>query len=149
MKQEDKKLLLKDLCSRLLYGIKVGTTDNDGSLKNVWNVLWYNTFTEDVKLIHSVEDATKLDDICEVKPYLFPLSSMSYKQFKSIERYLKHCEYQYIHSADTFKFISIKTYKCLIQKSSKSYDLLHKHKKVLNFKKNKNFKRIRGINLGI
>jgi len=110
MKQEDKELLLKDLCSRLPYGVKVCTTDNDGSLKNVWDVLWYNTFTEDIKLIHSVEDASKLDDICEVKPYLFPLSSISYKQFKSIERYLKHCEYQYAHSADIFEFISIKTY---------------------------------------
>lgn len=72
MTQEDKNLLLKDLCARLPYGVKVGTTDNDGSLENVWNILWYNTFTKDVKLTHSIEDAEKIVDIKEIKPYLFP-----------------------------------------------------------------------------
>ena len=80
MKQEDKDLLLKDLCARLPYGVKVGTTDNDGSLENVWDMLWYNTFTEDLKLTHSIEDADKIVDISETKPYLFPLSSMTEEQ---------------------------------------------------------------------
>ena len=80
MKQEDKDLLLKDLCSRLPYGVKVGTADNDGSLENVWDMLWYNTFTEDLKLTHSIEDADKIVDISETKPYLFPLSSMTEEQ---------------------------------------------------------------------
>ena len=80
MKQEDKDLLLKDLCSRLPYGVKVGTADNDGSLENVWDTLWCNTFTEDVKLTHSIEDADKIVDISETKPYLFPLSSMTEEQ---------------------------------------------------------------------
>ena len=78
--KEDKELLLKDLCSRLPYGIKVGTADNDGSLENVWDMLWYNTFTEDLKLTHSIEDADKIVDISETKPYLFPLSSMTEEQ---------------------------------------------------------------------
>lgn len=86
MKQEQKELLLKDLCSRLPYKVKVGTTDNDGSLENVWDTLWYNTFTEDVKLTHSTEDADKIVDISEVKPYLFPLSSMTEEQ----KQYLKN-----------------------------------------------------------
>lgn len=77
MTQEEKLLLIRDLCARLPYGVKVGTTDNDGSLENVWDTLWYNTFTEDVKLIHSIEDADKIVDISEIKPYLFPLSSMT------------------------------------------------------------------------
>ena len=76
----DKELLLKDLCARLPYGVKVGTTDNDGSLENVWDTLWFNTFTEDVKLTHSIEDADKIIDISETKPYLFPLSSMTEEQ---------------------------------------------------------------------
>ena len=80
--KEDKELLLKDLCSRLPYGVKVGTADNDGSLENVWDMLWYNTFTEDVKLTHSIEDADKIVDISETKPYLFPLSSMTEEQYK-------------------------------------------------------------------
>ena len=76
----DKELLLKDLCARLPYGVKVGTTDNDGSLENVWDTLWFNTFTEDVKLTHSIEDADKIIDISETKPYLFHLSSMTEEQ---------------------------------------------------------------------
>ena len=76
----DKELLLKDLCARLPYGVKVGTTDNDGSLENVWDTLWFNTFTEDVKLTHSIEDADKIIDISETKPYLFTLSSMTEEQ---------------------------------------------------------------------
>lgn len=77
MTQEDKKILLQDLSARLAYGVKVGTTDNDGSLENVWDVLRYNTFTEDVELTHSTEDANKMVDISEIKPYLFPLSSVT------------------------------------------------------------------------
>ena len=80
MTQEEKDLLLKDLCSRLPYLVKVSTTDNDGSLENVWDIHLYNTFTEDVKLIHSIEDADKIVDISEIKPYLFPLSSMTEEQ---------------------------------------------------------------------
>ena len=80
MKQEDRELLLKDLCARLPYRVKVGTADNDGSLENVWDMLWYNTFTEDLKLTHSIEDADKIVDISETKPYLFPLSSMTEEQ---------------------------------------------------------------------
>ena len=81
MRTENKELLLRDLCARLPYGVKVGTTDNDGSLENVWDTLWFNTFTEDVKLTHSIEDADKIIDISETKPYLFPLSSMTEEQF--------------------------------------------------------------------
>lgn len=90
MTQNEKDLLIKDLCSRLPYGVVVGTTDNDGSLENVWEVLWYNTFTEDVKLTHSIEDADKLVDISEVKPYLFPLSSMTDEQKKEYDSIIYH-----------------------------------------------------------
>ena len=82
MTQEDKALLLKDLCARLPYGIKAGTTDNDGSLENVWDILWYNTFANNVELMHCIEDDSKFIDISEVKPYLLPLSSMTEEQSK-------------------------------------------------------------------
>ena len=88
MTQEDKKLLIKDLCARLPYGIKVGTTDNDDSLENIWKNVWdiymlfNNTFDINVKLIHCIEDDDKLINISEVKPYLLPLSSMTEEQKK-------------------------------------------------------------------
>ena len=68
MTQENKELLLKDLCARLPYGVIV----NINGISNVRldNVSWY----EEVK----VDDgSTILYDISEVKPYLFPFSSMT------------------------------------------------------------------------
>ena len=100
MTQEDKSLLLKDLCARLPYGIKVGTTDNDDSLENVWKNVWdiymlfNNTFDINVKLIHCIEDDDKLINISEVKPCLLPLSSMTEEQKKEIsKRYNLHTYY--------------------------------------------------------
>ena len=69
MTQENsKQLLLKDLCARLPYGVIV----NVDGISNVrlGSVSWY----EEV----SVNDrSTNLYCILEIKPYLFPLSSMT------------------------------------------------------------------------
>lgn len=79
MKQEDKELLLKDLCARLPYGVKVES-------------VFINTDTKKRKSCGiEVFDATCIlmirDGFGEFKPYLFPLSSMTKGQ-----KY----EYQYI-----------------------------------------------------
>ena len=117
MRTEHKELLLRDLSARLPYGVKVGTTDNDDSLENVWDTLWFNTFTEDVKLTHSIEDADKIVDISEIKPYLFPLSSMTEEQYNSLHELgiLDNCSHSYeyvnphIHGV-SFIFKQFKTY---------------------------------------
>ena len=80
MTQEQKELLLKDLCARLPYGIVVGTTDNDGTIPNFWMFYSYNHFTEDVRIANCDVDADRLTDFCDVRPYLFPLSSMTEEQ---------------------------------------------------------------------
>ena len=73
MTQEDKELLLiKDLCSRLPYGVKVES-------------IFINPDTKEHKLCGiEIFDATSLlmvrDKIGEFKPYLFPLSSMTEEQ---------------------------------------------------------------------
>lgn len=85
MTQEDRDILIRDLCMRVPYGVSVATTDNDGSLENVWDVISYNAFTDDVMLKHSSENATKLVDISEVRPYLRPLSSMTEEQMEELE----------------------------------------------------------------
>lgn len=80
MPQEDKQLLLKDLCARLPYGVKVES-------------VLINTDTKKKRKSCGIEvfDATCIlmirDGFGEFKPYLFPLSSMTEKQKK---------EYQYI-----------------------------------------------------
>lgn len=66
MTQEDKDLLLKDLCARLSYGVKVKT--------NSINILKLGTHTRVGEYITDV--------IEPCKPYLFPLSSMTEEQYK-------------------------------------------------------------------
>lgn len=72
MTQEDKELLLKDLCARLPYGVKVES-------------VFINPDTKEHKSCGiEVFDATSLlmirDGLGEFKPYLFPLSSMTEEQ---------------------------------------------------------------------
>lgn len=108
MKQEEKDLLFKDLSARLPYEVKVGTTDNDGSLKNAWEVLWYNTFTEDIKLINYIDiDVEKIVDISEIKPYLFPLSSMTEEQCEELRNLIHE---RFILDAAFNESICFKTY---------------------------------------
>ena len=64
MKKEDKELLLKDLCGRLPYGVKVKINDI--------NILKLGTHTR------VGEYVTDVIEPC--KPYLFPLSSMTEEQ---------------------------------------------------------------------
>ena len=80
MKQEDKDLLLLDLCSRLPYGVMCATTDNDGSLPNIWEIVKADMLNEDFFLIHDSYEASRTVDVKEVRPYLFPLSSMTEEQ---------------------------------------------------------------------
>lgn len=78
MTKEEKDLLLKDLCGRLPYGVKVNIIS--GESKN--------------RIVHLTED-----NIChltngwwsECKPYLFPMSSMTEEQ----EEELKNIYYHY------------------------------------------------------
>ena len=71
MKQEDKKLLLKDLCARLPYGVKCEVKYYD----DAWELLaiYTNGTTYAARDIgYPIE--TYFEDC---KPYLFPLSSMT------------------------------------------------------------------------
>ena len=74
MKQEDKELLLKDLCARLPYRVKLqlynGELDND-----VLNSI----DTEEYIIVNGK------DDIENIKPYLFPLSSMTEEQKEELK----------------------------------------------------------------
>lgn len=80
MEQKDKELLLKDLCARLPYGVMCATTDNDGSLPNIWKIVKADMLNEDFFLIHDSYEASRTVDVKEVRPYLFPLSSMTEEQ---------------------------------------------------------------------
>lgn len=67
--EEEKDLLLKDLCARLPYGVKMSVNDRVEVLQGiniVDNVVEYSSFLA--------------SEIEHCKPYLFPLSSMTDEQ---------------------------------------------------------------------
>lgn len=69
MKQEDKELLLRDLCARLPYGIKASYYGADEECET-WDEV-------DGVAFDYVEIGQYSLPIERVKPYLFPLSSMT------------------------------------------------------------------------
>ena len=75
-----KELLIKDLSSRLPYDVKV-LYDN-----KVFSIDYVSSIYEEIKL-DTCDNYTL--DVSDVKPYLFPLSSMTEEQKKE---YRKVCE---------------------------------------------------------
>lgn len=71
MTQENKKLLTKDLCARIPYGVIVNV--NGMSNVKLASVSCYREISVD-------DGSTNLYSISEVKPYLFPFSSMTETQ---------------------------------------------------------------------
>ena len=73
MTQEQRDLLLIDIFSRLPYGVKVKLGDNP----NIFDLEYR------IKFAIMYGDSDKLEDILDItniKPYLFPLSSMTEEQ---------------------------------------------------------------------
>ena len=77
MTQEDKELLLKDLCARLPYNFRVEY--NGTTLTNIFDVL--GIAHGRIILCLPFMSKTECPLIEEVKPYLFPLSSMTGEQY--------------------------------------------------------------------
>ena len=75
MTREDKELLLKDLCARLPYGVKVrcdfGLDGEITEISRTKNNLYY------CKYLDCKEGYCYIESL---KPYLFPLSSMTEEQ---------------------------------------------------------------------
>jgi hypothetical protein len=79
MTQEEKELLLKDLCSRLPYGVKISVLswdEREMEYIDRVDVLYSVNGDEYIKSTNEDYDFS-LEDI---KPYLFPLSSMTDEQ---------------------------------------------------------------------
>ena len=94
MTQKDKELLLKDLCARLPYGVKVES-------------VFINPDTKEHKPCGiEVFDATSLvmirDGLGEFKPYLFPLSSMTDEQKKELNNISWYFDNDTISNSETY-----------------------------------------------
>ena len=81
----DKELLLKDLCARLPYVLKVKCEKYSFPV-----TILYGGNIDEVKFI----ETGGIENIYAIKPYLFPLSSMTEEQKKEIlKRYNLHTYY--------------------------------------------------------
>jgi len=87
MTQEDKELLLRDLCARLPYRVKIQVGDKIETVEGIHipdDVIEYDSFL-----------ASNLED---VKPYLFPLSSMTEEQkheYNTLRHEAPVCHYEW------------------------------------------------------
>lgn len=87
MKQDDKNLLLKDLCARLPYNIKCTYYDkcvdeeDEGTITGMQNGTYF------------VIDGGCID-VENIKPYLFPLESITIEQKEELSKLgVSYCEY--------------------------------------------------------
>ena len=106
MTQEDKELLLKDLCARLPYGVKAHT-------KIGTNIIVVGVIDDTVK--DETEDSF---DISFIKPYLRPMSSMTEEEeneYRAINCY----EGLFPRNEDAFDYVLSHhfDYRDLIEKS--------------------------------
>lgn len=94
MTQEDKKLLLEDLCSRLPYGVKIHNThpkfpnpneyiqtltDIHGTMQSNW--ITFGTDCEEINVNWNI--GNKEEDV--PKPYLRPLTSLTKEEKEYVE----------------------------------------------------------------
>ena len=77
MTQEDKELLLKDLCARLPYGLKVKCEKYSFPV-----TILYGSNIDEVKF----KETGGIENICTIKPYLFPFSSMTKGQKEELNK---------------------------------------------------------------
>ena len=87
MTQEDKELLIKDLCARLPYNVKCYNSKYRSDLAEEIICITVNYNHPCVQL------GTYLYKLEQVKPYLFPLSSMTGKQVKEIQQIIGNPDY--------------------------------------------------------
>ena len=88
MTQEDKELLLRDLCARLPYGIKASYYGVEEE-RETWDVI------EGITLDGYVDIGQYSLPIEGIKPYLFPLSSMTEEQKSQYNFYLTRIVFAY------------------------------------------------------
>lgn len=99
MTQEDKELLLKDLCARLPYGVKVSLKYKNKHLEGTLDAVY--PIEDDRVIIDNLSEAIAYCNVrCggfhieenNIKPYLFPLLSMTEEQLSYYITTLKYSE---------------------------------------------------------
>ena len=121
MTQEEKQLLLKDLSSRLPYGVRVFVSGDDfDNYQYPYLLTAISKFGQDIfcKIYSPIYTPLGCPGIENVKPYLFPLSSMTEeqeKEYNDLNCYELGC---FPHTEDALDYL-IKNhfdFRCLIPK---------------------------------
>ena len=94
MKQEHKELLLRDLCARLPYGIKASYYGADEGCETYDEV--------DGIAFGYVEIGQYSLPIERVKPYLFPMSSMTEEQYNEFFSYYHNIEMDEVEASGDY-----------------------------------------------
>ena len=80
MTQEDKELLLKDLCARLPYGVKCCIYNfGEDTIRIKEDILW-SVQGDNILTLKSCIEKGEAYMYHQIKPYLFPMSSMTEEQ---------------------------------------------------------------------
>ena len=117
MKQEDKELLLQDLCSRLPYGVKCSFGVDD----TVYEITGINPTccgASEIQATHIKSSINGDFRLNSCKPYLFPLSSMPEEQeeeYNSLNCWELGC---FPHTEDALDYLIVNhfDYRGLIEK---------------------------------
>lgn len=86
MIQKDKNLLLQDLCSRLLYGIRCSFGVDD-AIYEITGINPSSCGASEIQATHIKSGINGDFTISSCKPYLFPLSSMTEEQWIDLKEY--------------------------------------------------------------
>ena len=103
MTQEDKELLLKDLCARLLYGVKCCIYNfGENTIRIKEDILW-SVQGDNILTLKSCVEKGEAYMYHQIKPYLFPLSSMTVEQMCKVQNLLPdNCDISFKTQKITF-----------------------------------------------
>lgn len=105
MKQEDKELLIKDLLTRLPYGVKVQYNNA------IYNIDYISALYEEIKL--DIPDNYTIG-ISEIKPYLRSMSSMTEEEKEEYcylqDKFLLSSQYPVTDAYEIFDWLNKKMF---------------------------------------
>lgn len=98
MTQEEKQLLLIDLCARLPYGVRVKELEPIKELE-----LYLTSIYHDIVQVETVTGGIMACSIEAIKPYLRPMSSMTDEEKEELSCYendIQRVDFYYSHHID-------------------------------------------------
>lgn len=87
MTKQDKRLLLKDLCTRLPYGVICHTEKGDGHLCSINQTIFGTEYGVNISPIKRDYFNDSEQDEVVIKPYLRPMTSMTEEENKELSNY--------------------------------------------------------------